>query len=329
MSLLEVENLKTYFSTPDGLVKAVDGVDLRIEPGSTAGLVGESGSGKSVLNLTVLGLVPTPPAIISADAIRFEGEDLINARAERLRQLRGNRIAMVFQDPMTSLNPFLTIGDQLAEPLQFHKGQSATKARQRVIELLREVGISDPEKRLRAYPHEFSGGMRQRAMMAMALACEPALLIADEPTTALDVTIQAQLMEFLQRIREKHGTAILLITHDLGVAAGFCDEIHVMYAGKIVESAPTLEIFRQPSHPYTRALLRSVPRLDDDEKEAFVSIRGTPPDMTNLPQGCAFEPRCDHAIERCETECPALEAVAGKSEHHKACFVDLEPGATS
>ena len=166
-------------------------------------------------------------------------------------------------------------------------------------------------------------------MMAMALACEPALLIADEPTTALDVTIQAQLMEFLQRIREKHGTAILLITHDLGVAAGFCDEIHVMYAGKIVESAPTLEIFRQPSHPYTRALLRSVPRLDDDEKEAFVSIRGTPPDMTNLPQGCAFEPRCDHAIERCETECPALEAVAGKSEHHKACFVDLEPGATS
>jgi oligopeptide transport system ATP-binding protein len=323
MSLLEVEQLKTYFSTPDGLVKAVDGVDLHLEQGSTVGLVGESGSGKSVLNLTILGLVPSPPAIIEAQAVRFEGEDLLAARPERLRQLRGNRIAMVFQDPMTSLNPFLTIGDQLSEPLLVHKGMTANAANRRIVELLGEVGISEPEKRLRAYPHEFSGGMRQRAMMAMALACEPTLLIADEPTTALDVTIQAQIMELLQHIREKHGTAIVLITHDLGVAAGFCDTIHVMYAGKIVESAPTTDLFARPAHPYTQALLRSVPRLDDDGRDAFVSIRGVPPDLTRLPPGCSFAPRCDHVIDRCASECPVLDGLDRDSSHRKACFVKI------
>lgn len=327
MSLLEVEQLKTYFATQEGLVKAVDGVDLHLDAGSTVGIVGESGSGKSVLNLTILGLVPSPPAIVEANAIRFEGEDLLRARKERLRQLRGNRIAMVFQDPMTSLNPFLTIGDQLSEPLRIHKGYSAAKANQRIVELLGEVGIPEPEKRLLSYPHEFSGGMRQRAMMAMALACEPALLIADEPTTALDVTIQAQIMELLQRIREEHGTAIILITHDLGVAAGFCDTIHVMYAGKIVESAPTKQLFANPAHPYTQALLRSVPRLDEDSKDAFVSIRGVPPDLTRLPPGCAFAPRCDHVIDRCESECPDLETQEDNPEHTRACFVDLGSGA--
>ncbi|MFO0946546.1 MAG: ABC transporter ATP-binding protein [Planctomycetota bacterium] len=323
MALLEVRNLRTHFYTPDGLVRAVDGVDMVIEKGKTVGIVGESGSGKSVLNLTVLGLVPSPPAIVRADKILFDGQDLRGLPAEELRRLRGNRMAMIFQDPMTSLNPFLTIGDQIAEPLRIHKRFSARQANQRVLELLTEVGIPDPARCAATYPHEFSGGMRQRAMVAMAIACEPALLIADEPTTALDVTIQAQILELMARIRERHGTTIVLITHDLGVAAGFCDEIHVMYAGKVVERGPTAEIFANPRHPYTRALMQSCPRLDDDSRGLFPCIRGVPPDLTRLPTGCSFHPRCDHVIDRCRQEAPRLErGPSGGNE--KACFVELE-----
>ena len=326
MPLLTIENLKTHFPTPDGLVRAVDGVSLAIEPGSAVGIVGESGSGKTVLNLSVMGLVPSPPAIIEAGAVRFEDEDLRAASPERLRKIRGNRMAMIFQDPMTSLNPFLTIGDQLSEPLLVHKGASLAAARARVVELLGEVGIPEPERALDVYPHHFSGGMRQRAMIAMALTCEPTLLIADEPTTALDVTIQAQILELMQDIRRKHGTAIVFITHDLGIAAGFCEEVFVMYAGKIVEHAPTGALFENPAHPYTRALLESVPRLDVDTKEKLNFIEGAPPDLTRLPRGCSFAPRCGFVLDRCRSERPPLEQSAnGRS---KACFVDIKGSAT-
>ncbi|MGL5094855.1 MAG: ABC transporter ATP-binding protein, partial [Planctomycetia bacterium] len=261
MALLDVRNLSTSFPTPDGLVRAVDGVDVKVEAGRAVGIVGESGSGKSVLSMTILGLIASPPAVVSADAVEFEGVDLRTLSPAELRQRRGNRMAMIFQDPMTSLNPFLTIGDQISEPLIVHGKASSSQAWKRAVELLAEVGIADPARRARDYPHQFSGGMRQRAMVAMALACNPALLIADEPTTALDVTIQAQILELMQRVRRDHGASVVLITHDLGVAAGFCDEIYVMYAGRIVEKAPTARLFAAPAHPYTKALLASVPRL--------------------------------------------------------------------
>lgn len=326
MALLTIENLRTHFPTPDGLVRAVDGVSLEVEAGSAIGIVGESGSGKTVLNLSVMGLVPSPPAIIEAGSVRFEGEDLRAVPPERLRQIRGNRIAMIFQDPMTSLNPFLTIGDQLSEPLLVHKGASKSEARERVVELLGEVGIPEPKRALDVYPHHFSGGMRQRAMIAMALACDPTLLIADEPTTALDVTIQAQILELLQRIRREHGTAIVFITHDLGIAAGFCDEIFVMYAGKIVEHAPTGLLFESPAHPYTRALLESVPRLDVDTKDTLNFIRGAPPDLTRLPPGCSFAPRCSFAVDQCHSERPLLQQH--QNGRSRACFVDIDGRAT-
>lgn len=325
--LLEVRGLRTYFPTPQGLVRAVDGVDMQVRPGASVGIVGESGSGKSVYSLTLMGLMPAPPALIRADRLQFEGRELLGLKGDALRELRGNRIAMIFQDPMTSLNPFLTIGDQIAEPIRVHRGASAAAAGERVLELLAEVGIPDPQRAARAYPHEFSGGMRQRAMVAMALACNPALLIADEPTTALDVTIQAQILELMQAIRRRHGTAIILITHDLGVAAGFCEEIHVMYAGKVVEHARTRDLFAAPAHPYTRALLASVPKPSDPTRGAFTAIQGAPPDLTRLPPGCSFAPRCQHVIERCRREVPALlpgpASGAGSAPRAKACFVDL------
>jgi oligopeptide transport system ATP-binding protein len=322
--LLDVRRLRTFFPTPVGLVRAVDGVDFQVQAASNVGVVGESGSGKSVLSLTILGLVPSPPAIVSADRIEFEGLDLKRIPPARLRTLRGNRIAMIFQDPMTSLNPFLTIGDQLSEPLIIHKGQRRAEARARVVDLLEEVGVSDARSRLDAYPHEFSGGMRQRAMIAMAIACNPALLIADEPTTALDVTIQAQILELLQRVRREHNMAVVLITHDMGVAAGFCDEIYVMYAGRVVERAPTEELFADPRHPYTQALLESVPRLDDASGGRFQPIPGQPPDLAALPPGCSFAPRCRYVVERCRVEDPELAAVEGAADGRaRACFVDV------
>ena len=346
--LLDVKNLQTHFPTPTGLVRAVNGVDLQVREGAAVGIVGESGSGKSVLSMTMMGLVPSPPALISADQILFEGKDLRNASAREMRHIRGNRLAMIFQDPMTSLNPFLTIGDQIAEPLIIHKGQSGSSAKSKVIELLASVGIPDPVARLRAYPHEFSGGMRQRAMVAMAIACQPALLIADEPTTALDVTIQAQILELMQSIRKSAGTAVILITHDMGVAAGFCDEIYVMYAGRVVEHGPTDRLFAAPAHPYTKALLSSVPRLDDPPGGRFRTIPGQPPDLTNLPAGCAFAPRCPYVIDQCKSTVPLLTPVPDESvplltpvpdesvplltpvpgesvPREKACFVEIRP----
>jgi oligopeptide/dipeptide ABC transporter ATP-binding protein len=321
--LLDVVNLRTFFPTPTGLVRAVDGISLRVPRGGAVGIVGESGSGKSVLSLTVMGLVTSPPAIISADRIMFEGEDLRIATPTRWRQVRGNRLAMIFQDPMTSLNPFLTVGDQLAEPLIVHKKASTRAALAKGEELLRRVGIPDARSRLDAYPHQFSGGMRQRVMVAMAMACEPALIIADEPTTALDVTVQAQILDLMREIRETAGTAFVLITHDMGVAAGFCDEINVMYAGRVVERGPTEDLFRDPRHPYTKALLNSVPRLDDPPGGRFIPIPGQPPDLTSLPAGCAYAPRCPYVIDRCRSEAPALDTFEIKQSRSKACWVDV------
>jgi oligopeptide transport system ATP-binding protein len=328
--LLDVKNLKTHFPTPTGLVRAVNGIDLQVREGAAVGIVGESGSGKSVLSMTMMGLVPSPPAIISADQVRFEGKDLLKVTPSEMRQIRGNRLAMIFQDPMTSLNPFLTIGDQLSEPLIVHKNMTSSQAKKRVIDLLASVGIPDPIARYRSYPHEFSGGMRQRAMVAMAVACGPALLIADEPTTALDVTIQAQILELMQSIRQHEGTAVILITHDMGVAAGFCDEIYVMYAGRVVEHGPTEKLFAEPAHPYTKALLSSVPRLDDPPGGRFRTIPGQPPDLTNLPVGCSFSPRCPYVIDTCRQEVPPLTQVPGETiAREKACFVEIRGKETA
>ena len=321
--LLDVDNLRTHFPTPAGLVRAVDGVSLRVPKGGAVGIVGESGSGKSVLSLTVMGLVASPPAIVSADRIMFEGEDLRQATPARWREVRGHRLAMIFQDPMTSLNPFLTVGDQLSEPLIVHQNASTQAAWAKGEELLRRVGIPDARSRLDAYPHQFSGGMRQRVMVAMAMACEPALVIADEPTTALDVTVQAQILDLMREIRETAGTAFVLITHDMGVAAGFCDEINVMYAGRVVERGPTADLFADPRHPYTKALLKSVPRLDDPPGGKFVPIPGQPPDLTSLPAGCAYASRCPYVVDRCRTETPPLQAFDVERSRAKACHVDV------
>jgi oligopeptide transport system ATP-binding protein len=321
--LLDVQNLRTYFPTPSGLVRAVDGVSLRVEAGGSIGIVGESGSGKSVLSLTVMGLIAHPPAIINADRIYFEGKDLKAATPSQWRQVRGNRLAMIFQDPMTSLNPFLTVGDQLAEPLIVHHQASNKAARAKAQELLRRVGIPDARERLDTYPHQFSGGMRQRVMIAMAMACEPALIIADEPTTALDVTVQAQILDLMREIRQTAGTAFILITHDMGVAAGFCDQIHVMYAGRVIEQGPTDSLFRDPRHPYTRALLESVPRLDDPPGGRFVPIPGQPPDLTALPPGCPYAPRCHWMQPACQAARPDLLPVDQQEGRFKACLVDI------
>ena len=323
--LLEVRDLRTSFYTPEGVVRAVDGVDLTVGTGEIVGIVGESGSGKSVLNLTILGLLPSPPSVVESGSINFQGRDLLALPRREMRKIRGDRIAMIFQDPMTSLNPFLTIGDQVGEPFVIHRGSSARKAEAQAIQLLRDVGIPDPERRIHDYPHHFSGGMRQRVMIAMALALEPDFLIADEPTTALDVTIQAQILKLLLEIRERKGTSILIVTHDLGVVAGFCDRVAVMYAGKIVEQATTRELFESPAHPYTESLLRSSPRLDDPTHGRLFSIPGRPPDLIDLPIGCSFRPRCPYAFERCEQEVPAITTVgAGGGTRQRACFVESE-----
>jgi len=299
--LLEVENLKVQFKTDDGIVRAVDGVSFSIAPGETLGIVGESGSGKSVTSLAIMGLVPMPPGRITDGVIGYAGRDLRKLDDRAMAGLRGNRIAMVFQDPMTSLNPFLTIGRQLTEGMLRHRRQpNQREANRRAIELLDDVGITSPQARMKCYPHELSGGMRQRVMIAIALACDPDLLIADEPTTALDVTIQAQILELLGRLQEKHKTAIILITHDLGVVAGTCDRVAVMYAGRIIEEAPVDELFERPRHPYTHGLLGSIPRLDERTGAELTPIEGQPPDLSDPPAGCAFRPRCPRAMDVCE-----------------------------
>jgi peptide/nickel transport system ATP-binding protein len=318
--LLEVEDLKTYFKTDDGIVKAVDGVSFTLDEGKTLGIVGESGSGKSVTCLTIMGLNPKRSASSEGRAV-YRGEDLLKASNSRLREIRGNDIAMIFQDPMTSLNPVHKIGDQIVEAILLHKDVSKKDAKARALEVLKEVGIPRAERRIDDYPHQFSGGMRQRVMIAMALVNEPSLLIADEPTTALDVTTQAQILDLMHKLQSEYGTAIIMITHDLGVVAEIADEVVVMYAARVAEKAPVEELFAQPLHPYTWGLLGSLPRLGA-EVDRLVQIPGTPPSLLSPPRGCRFNPRCPYAFDRCKVELPELEPSATEPDHLQACFLD-------
>ncbi len=324
--LISVRDLCTYFKTDDGIVKAVDGVSFDLNPGETLGIVGESGSGKSVTSLSIMRLVPQPPAYFPRGSVHFEGRDLLKLADKEMQKLRGDRLAMIFQDPMTSLNPFLTVGRQLTEVLEQHKGLSSAESKKRVIAMLERVGIPEAATRFNQHPHELSGGMRQRVMIAMALLCEPALLIADEPTTALDVTIQAQILDLLRELRRSFNTSIILITHDLGVVAGMVDRIAVMYAGKIVETGPVRSLFKSPSHPYTRGLLKSVPRLDEARRDILVPIPGLPPDLSALPPGCPFKPRCERSVERCSSFYPEPTTIA---EQHSASCWNMEGRVSS
>ncbi|MBM4415474.1 MAG: ABC transporter ATP-binding protein [Chloroflexi bacterium] len=318
--LLEVKNLRTYFYTEEGVVRAVDGVSWDLEEGETMGLVGESGSGKSVTAMSILRLIPRPPGRIVEGEIIFEGQDLLEVSDAEIRSIRGNRIAMVFQEPMTSLNPVLTIGAQLMESVQLHMGLDKNDAEKRAIELLELVGIPEAAGRVHDYPHQFSGGMRQRVMIAMALSCNPKLLLADEPTTALDVTIQAQVLEIMARLAKDMGSAVVIITHNLGVVARYADRVNVMYAGRIVESGSTDDIFLNPRHPYTVGLMASVPRLDATEHVRLYAIEGQPPLLIDPIPGCPFEPRCEWRIDRCHTENPPLELRGER--HWAACWRD-------
>ncbi|GCF09168.1 ABC transporter ATP-binding protein [Dictyobacter arantiisoli] len=319
-NLLEVNNLKTYFYTRGGVIKAVDDVSFVMKPGETLGVVGESGSGKSVTALSVMRLIANPPGKIVGGDIIFNGESILQKSMDDLTELRGSKISMIFQDPMTSLNPVFTVGYQIAETVKRHrKDVNNDQAWRRAVEMLDLVRIPDAKKRAKAYPHEFSGGMRQRVMIAIALACNPQLLIADEPTTALDVTIQAQVLELMKGLSQEFGTAVMLITHDLGVVAGTCQHVNVMYAGHIVESAPVKQIFDTPAHPYTVGLLQSIPRVDDLRGTRLTPIPGQPPDMVNPPQGCPYAARCPKVQARCRQERPELMQVS-RGEQLAACF---------
>jgi peptide/nickel transport system ATP-binding protein len=321
MALLEVRDLKTHFRTDDGIVKAVDGVSFSIEKGETLGIVGESGSGKSVTCLTIMGLNPKRNTISSGEAI-FKGENLLTMSSSRLRDIRGDDIAMIFQDPMTSLNPVHRIGAQLVEAIQLHRDVTKKQARSRALELLKAVGIPRAERRIDDYPHQFSGGMRQRVMIAMALVNDPDLLIADEPTTALDVTTQAQILKLMTDLQKDFGSAIIIITHDLGVIAETADDVVVMYAAKIAEHAPVDNLFKRPHHPYTWGLLGSLPRLDADV-ERLVQIRGQPPSLLNPPRGCRFHPRCPYVMNVCKTVEPELLPAGDEADHIQACHLDV------
>jgi len=320
--LLELDDLRTYFDTRDGVVKAVDGLSLAVRPGEILGIVGESGCGKSITSLSVMQLVPSPPARYASGEIRYDGRDLLKASEADMRKIRGNDISMIFQDPMSSLNPVLSIGDQLTEAIMLHQGLGKRAALDHAQEMLELVHIPEPRRRLDEYPHQLSGGMRQRVMIAMALSCNPSVLIADEPTTALDVTIQAQILALMEEIRDKLKTAIILITHDLGVVAEMCDRVLVMYAGRKVEEADVVDIFESPQHPYTRGLMRSVPRITGDEapeKGARLSeIPGIVPALTALPPGCTFAARCTFATDKCRAEYPPLDTK--KPDHLAACW---------
>jgi oligopeptide transport system ATP-binding protein len=322
--LLEVRNLALEYRTPDGVVRAVRGVDLVIRPREFIGIVGESGSGKSQLLLALLGL--TAPGAVVSGSIRHGGEELVGASAVVLNRIRGNRISMVFQDPMTALNPYLTVATQITEVLRLHRGLGRRAALARAAELLDAVQITEARRRLQQYPHELSGGMRQRVMIAMALACEPEILLADEPTTALDVTVQAQILELLRDLRQRTGTAVVLVTHDLGIVAELADRIAVMYAGRFVEEAPVDTLFAASRHPYTEALKRSIPRIDIALPERMASIPGNPPNPARLPPGCAFAPRCAFRLDRCETQTPPLQDLG--AGHRKACLRDDICGGT-
>jgi len=317
--LLEVKDLKVYFHTDQGLVKSVDGVRFSIGRGESVALVGESGCGKSVTSLTIMRLVPTPPGEIVQGEVLFEGKNLLELPEKEMTKHRGNQISMIFQEPMTSLNPLIKIGDQIGEVLQIHKKAGRKEAFRKSVELLGEVGISRPEEVAQSYPHQLSGGMRQRVMIAMAIACGPKLLIADEPTTALDVTIQAQILDLIRRLKDELNMSLLMISHDLGVVADMCERVMVMYAGKIVEEADVRELFRNPKHPYTAGLMRSIPQLDQETKRLY-SIPGNVPTPKDMPRGCAFAPRCEHASARCFEEAPPLAPV-GRG-HLAACWMN-------
>jgi oligopeptide/dipeptide ABC transporter ATP-binding protein len=318
MALLEVRDLHTSFQTRDGTVRAVDGVSFQVEEGETIALAGESGCGKSVTALSLMRLLPSPPARIGPGEILFDGRDVLKLRPEEMRRIRGNQMAMIFQDPMTSLNPVLAIGRQIAESIEVHQGVKGAAARRRAVELLELVGIPGPDRRVDDYPHQFSGGMRQRVTIAAALSCSPKLILADEITTALDVTIQAQILDVLRHATKEVGTALVIITHDLGVVAGMTQRVLVMYAGQIVESADTVDLFANPRMPYTWGLLRSVPRLDEDRPERLEAIEGLPPDLIDPPAGCRFEPRCRYARDICAERSPDLIPVPGTGPGHAA-----------
>ena len=322
MAMLEVKNLKTHFKTRYGVVRAVDGVSFSLEPGETLGVVGESGSGKSVMALSVMRLSAEPPAEFPEGEILFEGQNLLKANESRMQEIRGNDVAMIFQDPMTSLNPVLTVGEQIVEAIRLHQNVSRSEARMLAARVLRDVGIANPEQRADEYPHQYSGGMRQRAMIAMGLALHPDLLIADEPTTALDVTIQAQILELMVGLQERYGTAIILITHDLGVVAQLTNKVMVMYAGRAVEQGKTDDIFYDPLMPYTWSLLRSIPRLDTAGETRLLPIKGTPPSLISLPKGCNFSPRCPFVKSECHEIDPTLEEK--KSGRVAACILPVE-----
>ena len=326
-TILSVTDLRTYFQTDDGIVKAVDGITFELKKGETLGIVGESGSGKSVTNLSIIRLIPEPPGKIVAGEIIFDGRNIMNLTTEEVRKIRGKRIAMIFQDPMTSLNPFLKISRQLGEITELHLGHNRTQSRAHAIQMLEMVGIPDAKNRVDDYPHEFSGGMRQRVMIAMALSCEPELLIADEPTTALDVTIQAQILELIKKLKDELGTSVILITHDLGVVAGMTEKIIVMYAGKVFEQAPTDELFARPGNPYTKGLLRSVPDPAHEHGEPLYQIPGLPPDVAHLPPGCPFAPRCEYARDICRTDYPPFVQI--NENHSSLCHFALEVYAES
>jgi peptide/nickel transport system ATP-binding protein len=319
--MLDIRGLKTHFATDEGWVHAVDGVDLKIERGETLGVVGESGCGKTVTALTVMKLIPMPPGRIVAGQVLWQGRDLVPLEESAMRKIRAKEIAMIFQEPMTSLNPVYTVGEQIAEVLRLHEGLGRRAALEKTVEMLRLVRIPNPERRFRDYPHQFSGGMRQRVMIAMALACKPKLLIADEPTTALDVTIQAQILDLIGELKARFGMAVMLITHAMGVVAETAQRVTVMYAGKVVEEAPVRELFARPRHPYTQGLIRSIPRIDTaaERKERLEQIRGVVPSLLNLPPGCRFAPRCKFARDECTREIPRLREVA--PGHKVACVL--------
>ena len=319
MPLLEVRNLNTEFRTGAGVVRAVDGISYTVEPGETVAIVGESGSGKSVGALSLLRLIPNPPGQITAGEVIFAGRDLLQLTEEEMREIRGSEIGMVFQEPMTSLNPVLTIGRQITETLEQHHHADRAECDRRANELLGLVGIADAGRRLKQYPHQLSGGMRQRIMIAIALACGPKLIIADEPTTALDVTIQAQILELMQKLTQQLGVALIVITHNLGIVARYADRVNVMYAGRIIESGTAQDIYHRPHHPYTLALLRSVPRMDQPRRARLDPVEGQPPDLTRLDAGCAFRPRCGFAVPRCASEIPVLAPASGAG-HAAACW---------
>ena len=320
--VLEVKNLITNFYTDEGVIKAVDGLSYDIKKGECVGIVGESGCGKSVSAMSVLRLIPYPPGIIEGGEIKFKGNNLLDISEEEIQEIRGNKISMIFQEPSTSLNPVLSVERQLTESLELHRAMKRSEAKGEAVRLLELVGIPDPDRRINDYPHQFSGGMQQRIMIAMALSCSPDLIIADEPTTALDVTVQAQILELLAEMREKLGTAVLIITHNLGVVARYVDRLNVMYAGSIVETGKTDEIYANPKHPYTMGLLKSVPRLDQPRQQEMDVIDGMPPNLAKLPEGCRFAERCMFVMDKCLTEKPLLKEVG--VDHSSACFYDAE-----